>query len=94
MKKIIVAILLAALALAGNEKPSPSVSVEHRAKYWRRDAENVRAQAAASAAQSALAIAVAEIQKDCGSDFNAVIDKDGEPGCEAKPEPPKAEPAK
>lgn len=81
--------LLSTFAVAEDTKPAPTrpvISAEHRARYWRRDAENQRAQQAAAAAQAALAAAVADLQKDCGADFTAILDDKGEASCEAVPQ--------
>lgn len=86
-------------AIAEETKPAevkpPAVSAEHRASFWRREAEIIRAQQQAATAQTALSAAIAELQKDCGDKFVAVLDsKDGEPTCEAKIPQPEATPAK
>ncbi len=70
------------------EIPAPTVSMEHRASFWRRDSENEKAKFAALSAKAALAMAFADIKKDCG-EYPVVLSQAGEPSCaKAKPDVP------
>lgn len=108
MKRIAILLFLAAPLMAQKdaEKPKtpPAIPLELRAKYFKAQTQAQAAQTEVentpqykflqAKRQSAIDVSN-EIQTLCGENFVAQLDKDGDPACVAKPEPPKAvEPVK
>ena len=76
-------ILIAAICLA-DEAKAPTITTEHRAKYWRAQVNLIKAQVESDTA-------IKDMQVDCG-EAQVVSGRDGEPICGPKPESPKAVP--
>ena len=80
---------------------APAITDTLKAKYFKALSQQQEAQHQVDQAQKALQDSMGNYQKVvqdivavCGDKFAAQMDKDGDPVCIAKPEPPKQEPAK
>lgn len=82
--RILILFFSASIVLAVSE--TTSISLEHRAKFWRAQTENIIAQVKAKETQLALQEAIKDLTKDCGDKFDLVMGQDGEPTCSSKKE--------
>lgn len=79
-------LLLPLLLCAETRLETPSITSEHRAKFWRLQTENIIAQTKAKETQLALQESIKDLTKDCGEKFDLVMGQDGEPICSPKKE--------
>lgn len=83
MRYLFLILFTSAFSLIADEKPTPKITPELRAKFWRASAEFNAAQSKLQQAKSSLDSAVMDLRAVC-KDQELTIDQAGEPTCRDK----------